>query len=141
MPQPGAFSYTGKYITRRLLAQGHEVITLTGHPDNPDPFSGQTFFFYAPLGIPLLILGVPVLDTAFAIFRRESRSIPVACCATGAFIVLSWWRLLQFRPDLVSIAATLGLYRLLLEQDEPPSWRRIAGASCLPTTNCSMTPA
>lgn len=36
----------------------------------PDPFSGQTFFFYAPLGIPLLILGVPVLDTAFAIFRR-----------------------------------------------------------------------
>jgi NADH dehydrogenase len=37
----GAFSYTGKYITRRLLAQGHEVITLTGHPDNPDPFGGQ----------------------------------------------------------------------------------------------------
>ena len=36
----------------------------------PDPFSGQTFFFYAPLGIPLLILGVPVLDTAFAIVRR-----------------------------------------------------------------------
>ena len=36
----------------------------------PDPFSGQTFFFYAPLAIPLLILGVPMLDTAFAIFRR-----------------------------------------------------------------------
>lgn len=36
----------------------------------PDPFSGQTFFFYAPLVIPLVILGVPVLDTAFAILRR-----------------------------------------------------------------------
>ncbi len=36
----------------------------------PDPFSGQTFFFYAPLVIPLVILGVPVLDTAFAIVRR-----------------------------------------------------------------------
>ncbi|MGF1596444.1 MAG: undecaprenyl/decaprenyl-phosphate alpha-N-acetylglucosaminyl 1-phosphate transferase [Acidimicrobiales bacterium] len=36
----------------------------------PDPFSGQTFFFYAPLAIPLVILGVPVLDTAFAILRR-----------------------------------------------------------------------
>ena len=39
----------------------------------PDPFSGQTFFFYAPLVIPLVILGVPVLDTAFAILRRASR--------------------------------------------------------------------
>ena len=39
----------------------------------PDPFSGQTFFFYAPLAIPLLILGVPVLDTAFAIVRRATQ--------------------------------------------------------------------
>lgn len=38
----------------------------------PDPFSGQTFFFYAPLAIPLLILGVPILDTAFAIVRRAT---------------------------------------------------------------------
>jgi len=37
----GAYSYSGKYITRRLLAQGHEVITLTGHPNRPDPFGGQ----------------------------------------------------------------------------------------------------
>jgi uncharacterized protein YbjT (DUF2867 family) len=28
----GAFSYTGKYITRRLLAMGKLVRTLTGHP-------------------------------------------------------------------------------------------------------------
>ncbi len=34
----GAFGYTGKYITRRLLAMGKEVRTLTGHPDNPNPF-------------------------------------------------------------------------------------------------------
>ncbi len=33
-------------------------------------FSGQAFFFYAPLFIPLVILGVPVFDTAFAIVRR-----------------------------------------------------------------------
>ncbi len=38
----------------------------------PDPFSGQTFFFYAPLAIPLLILGVPICDTAFAIIRRAT---------------------------------------------------------------------
>jgi len=47
MPTPeinvitGAFSYTGKYITRRLLAMGKEVRTLTGHPNNPNPFGDQ----------------------------------------------------------------------------------------------------
>jgi UDP-GlcNAc:undecaprenyl-phosphate/decaprenyl-phosphate GlcNAc-1-phosphate transferase len=38
-----------------------------------DPFSGQTFFFYAPLVIPVVILGVPIFDTAFAILRRASK--------------------------------------------------------------------
>jgi NADH dehydrogenase len=37
----GAFSYSGKYITKRLLERGEEVITLTGHPNRPDPFSGK----------------------------------------------------------------------------------------------------
>lgn len=37
----GAFSYSGKYITKRLLERGEEVITLTGHPNRPDPFNGK----------------------------------------------------------------------------------------------------
>lgn len=37
----GAFSYSGKYITRRLLERNEEVITLTGHPNRPDPFGGK----------------------------------------------------------------------------------------------------
>jgi uncharacterized protein YbjT (DUF2867 family) len=37
----GAFSYTGKYIARRLLAAGRCVRTLTGHPDRADPFGGR----------------------------------------------------------------------------------------------------
>ena len=41
----GAFSYTGKYITRRLLAMGKAVRTLTGHPDNPNPFGDQVRVF------------------------------------------------------------------------------------------------
>ncbi len=41
----GAFSYTGKYITRRLLDRGEEVITLTGHPNRPDPFGGRVKAF------------------------------------------------------------------------------------------------
>jgi NADH dehydrogenase len=41
----GAFSYSGKYITRRLLARGEQVITLTGHPNRPDPFEGKVKAF------------------------------------------------------------------------------------------------
>jgi NADH dehydrogenase len=41
----GAFSYSGKYITRRLLARGEEVITLTNHPNRPDPFEGRVGAF------------------------------------------------------------------------------------------------
>jgi uncharacterized protein YbjT (DUF2867 family) len=37
----GAFSYSGKYISKRLLERGEEVITLTGHPNRPDPFGGK----------------------------------------------------------------------------------------------------
>lgn len=36
----GAFSYSGKYITKRLLARGEEVFTLTNHPHRLDPFAG-----------------------------------------------------------------------------------------------------
>lgn len=34
----GAFGYTGRFITERLLAAGHQVRTLTGHPGRPNPF-------------------------------------------------------------------------------------------------------
>lgn len=37
----GAFSYSGKYIAKRLLARGEEVITLTNHPNRPNPFAGK----------------------------------------------------------------------------------------------------
>jgi len=36
-------------------------------------FTGQTYFFFAPIFIPLFILGVPIVDTAFAIVRRASQ--------------------------------------------------------------------
>lgn len=37
----GAFGYTGKYITRRLLAAGKRVRTLTGHPNRPNEFGDR----------------------------------------------------------------------------------------------------
>ena len=41
----GAFSYSGKFITKRLLERGEEVLTLTGHPNRPDPFGGKVKTF------------------------------------------------------------------------------------------------
>ena len=34
--------------------------------------SGQTYFFFAPLFIPFFILGVPIVDMAFAFVRRTA---------------------------------------------------------------------
>jgi UDP-GlcNAc:undecaprenyl-phosphate GlcNAc-1-phosphate transferase len=36
-------------------------------------YTGNTYFFYAPLFIPIVILGVPILDTAFSFVRRVAR--------------------------------------------------------------------
>jgi uncharacterized protein YbjT (DUF2867 family) len=42
MAVTGAFGFSGRHIAARLLADGHEVVNLTNHPDRPDPFGGRT---------------------------------------------------------------------------------------------------
>jgi uncharacterized protein YbjT (DUF2867 family) len=41
----GAFGYSGRYITKRLLEAGHEVITLTNSPHRPNPFGERVTAF------------------------------------------------------------------------------------------------
>jgi UDP-GlcNAc:undecaprenyl-phosphate GlcNAc-1-phosphate transferase len=41
-------------------------------------FNGRTYFFFAPLIIPFFILGIPMLDTTFAIIRRAGRRAKLA---------------------------------------------------------------
>ncbi len=53
------------------LLMAASTISVGGRSD--DPYSGQAFFFYAPLFIPIVILGVPILDTAFSIIRRAAK--------------------------------------------------------------------
>ncbi|MBS1848483.1 MAG: undecaprenyl/decaprenyl-phosphate alpha-N-acetylglucosaminyl 1-phosphate transferase [Actinobacteria bacterium] len=58
-----------------LLGSLMAVSTMLVGGRTTEPFSGQTYFFFAPLFIPLFILGVPIIDTVFAIVRRtRSRS-------------------------------------------------------------------
>ena len=60
------------FLLGLLMAVSTSVVGGRADPNTQD-FVGQTFFFLAPLLIPLLILGVPILDTAFAIVRRATR--------------------------------------------------------------------
>ncbi len=52
------------------LLMAASTIVVGGRVDQP--FSGSTYFFFAPLFIPLVILGVPMLDTVFAVVRRAT---------------------------------------------------------------------
>ncbi len=69
----------GALLLGLLLAVATSVVGGRADSFNQE-FIGQTYFFLAPLAIPLLILGVPVFDLAFAIFRRATsrRSLSTA---------------------------------------------------------------
>ncbi len=62
----------GAYLLGFLVAVSTSVVGGRADPVTQG-FSGQTYFFLAPLAIPLIILGVPIFDTVFAILRRVSR--------------------------------------------------------------------
>ena len=87
----GAFSYSGKYITERLLARGEEVITLTGHPDRPDPFNGKVkafpLDFNAEQTLAASLDGVDVLvNTYWVRFDRAGNTQPQAVDNTSKLI-------------------------------------------------------
>jgi UDP-GlcNAc:undecaprenyl-phosphate GlcNAc-1-phosphate transferase len=69
----------GALLLGLLLAVATSVVGGRADSFNQE-FIGQTYFFLAPLAIPLLILGVPIFDMAFAIFRRATsrRSLSTA---------------------------------------------------------------
>jgi len=65
----GAFGYTGKYITQKLLEVGHEVITLTGHPNRPQAFEKNVpafaFNFDQPENLTETLRGIDTLFNTY----------------------------------------------------------------------------
>ena len=65
----GAFGFTGKYITRRLLAEGKRVLTLTGHPHRDNPFGDRVsvapFNFDDPEALAASLRGASVLFNSY----------------------------------------------------------------------------
>ena len=61
---------SGALFLGLLMAVSTSVVGGRADPNSQTYTPGQTYFFLAPLFIPLFILGVPILDTLFAIIRR-----------------------------------------------------------------------
>lgn len=61
----GAYGYSGQYMARRLLDQGHEVLTLTNSTRRSNPFGekvkAQPFNFSNPALLEQTLRGVDVL--------------------------------------------------------------------------------
>ena len=79
----GAFSYSGKYITSRLLARSEDVITLTNHPNRPDPFDGKVKTFPLDFNnadeLVTTLRGVDVLvNTYWVRFDKDNNTQPKA---------------------------------------------------------------
>jgi UDP-GlcNAc:undecaprenyl-phosphate GlcNAc-1-phosphate transferase len=64
---------TGAMLLGLLLAASTSVVG--GRTAN---VYDQTFFFFAPLAIPFVILGVPMADLAFALVRRTAKRVSFA---------------------------------------------------------------
>jgi uncharacterized protein YbjT (DUF2867 family) len=79
----GAYGYTGRYLTQRLLDQGREVRTLTGDPSRPDPFGGRVpafpFSFTNPGRLVETLRGVRTLyNTYWVRFAHGSTTYAAA---------------------------------------------------------------
>src|SRR5438105_7279800 len=65
----GAFGFTGRFITRRLLEAGGEVRTLTGHASRPDPFGGKVsvvpYAFDDPAALAAGLRGAEILYNTY----------------------------------------------------------------------------
>ena len=65
----GAFGYSGKYITQRLLAKGHRVITITNSLHRKNPFGNRVkvypFNFDNPAALAESLQGVDVLYNTY----------------------------------------------------------------------------
>ena len=123
---------SGALLLGLLIAVSTSVVGGRASPDIKSD-GGQTYFFLAPLLIPLLVLGVPIIDVIFAIIRRTRSGVGFATADTGhlhhrliklghgprrAVVILwSWTALLSgfvLDPVLSDGPTSLGPFLLLL---------------------------
>jgi UDP-GlcNAc:undecaprenyl-phosphate/decaprenyl-phosphate GlcNAc-1-phosphate transferase len=67
MGDGGALMLGGLMAAATMLVGGQTSVEV----------SGQVFFFFAPLFIPFFVMGVPIIDTVFAIIRRARKRVSI----------------------------------------------------------------
>ncbi len=107
-------------------------------PPIPAAWLSDVLLYHASLpfglvGLRILhvIVVASLLAGAWLALRRAGGSSGLASLGAGLFLVLSAYRLVQLRPELVTILATIVLYLALLQPRDVPSWRRVGFAAAL----------
>ena len=123
------------YLAQGLWpAQDPMLHTASGPPVQHEWLFGVVLYGLQRLGGFQLLRVVHVAAVAgilwlvWSLARRKGDAV-AALLALAVFVVLATFRLMQLRPDLVTIASTLLVYRWLIEPAGPPSWRRVAAAA------------
>ena len=116
----GAFSYTGKYIARRLLAEGHTLRTLTGRPHSDDPLASQIeafpLNFDDPDALADAMRGADTLYNTYWIrFARGEmtfdRAIENSRALIGAAVKAGLRRIVHISVTNASSTSALGYFR------------------------------
>ena len=113
----GAFSYTGKYVARRLLAEGHAVRTLTSHPRPHDPMAREVETF--PLD--------------FADTRSLAQALHGADCLFNTY-----W--IRFARGRLTFATAVANSRTLIDAAVEAGVRRIVHVSITNASSASPLP-
>ncbi|MBY0402049.1 hypothetical protein K2X89_17275, partial [Myxococcota bacterium] len=107
-------------------------------PPSPNSWLGsvaiyETWSIFGFTGLRILhaVVVLGLLALVWRLVRRAGASAGLASAAVVAFASLATYRLVQLRPDLFTMAATLALFPLLFEMRSGPGGRRIAAAALL----------
>lgn len=116
----GALSFTGKYATRVLLQRGHQVRTLTFHPNRENPFGKEVkvfrYNFNEPDKLRMALRGASTLiNTYWVRFPRGSSTFEAAVQNTRILIAAAWdagvKRIVHISIANPSLESPLGYYR------------------------------
>jgi nucleoside-diphosphate-sugar epimerase len=140
----GAFGYTGRYITGRLLESGRSVKTLTGHPNRPSPFGDR--------------VGVAAFD--FDDRRRLAEHLRGATTLYNTYWVrfphgdVTFERAFANSETIIGAARDAGMNRIVHVsitnpsedspfgvfpgQGHPPEWKRRASAPRTPSSSARV---
>jgi hypothetical protein len=127
-----AYAAEGPWLARDPL-----LFTAAGPPDPASWLADVALFeLWSGLGFTGLRVAhvatvAAILALCWRLLARAGGSRAAASAGCVAFVALSAYRLVQLRPELVTLLALPALYALLIEDARPPSWRRIGVAALL----------